>query len=45
MGLFVVPALLISFALYLVLEMDMPSTGLFYVAGAPFQRALDVMQR
>ena len=45
LGLFVVPALLIAFALYLVLEMDMPSTGLFYVAGAPFQRALDVMQR
>ena len=46
MASFALAALLISFALYLILEMDSAtSTGVFYVGTAPFQRALEVMQR
>lgn len=46
MASFALAALLISFALYLILDMDSAtSTGVFYVGTAPFQRALEVMQR
>lgn len=41
----VVAALLLSSALYLILEMDTPATGLLMeVSNAPFQRALAILQ-
>ena len=42
---FFLAALLISAAVYLILEMDRPSSGMFRVSNAPFQRALELMQR
>ncbi len=42
---FVVTAMLLSSALYLVLEMDRPSSGLIRISSAPFERALAQMQR
>ena len=38
-------ALLISAALYLILDMDNPSSGIFPVPKAPHQRALAQLQR
>ena len=42
---FVVAALLLSAALYLILEMDRPASGLIHVSNAPVQRALAQLQR
>jgi hypothetical protein len=42
---FVVAALLLSGALYLILEMDRPASGLIQTSNAPFQRALALLQR
>ena len=42
---FVSAALLLSGALYLILEMDRPSSGLIHISNAPFQRALEQIQR
>jgi hypothetical protein len=42
---FVIAALLISAALYLIVDMDGPATGLIRTSNAPFQRALAQFQR
>jgi hypothetical protein len=42
---FVIAALLLSGALYLILEMDRPASGLIRASNAPFQRALTLLQR
>jgi hypothetical protein len=42
---FVVTALLLSSALYLILELDRPASGLIQISNAPFQRALAQLQR
>ena len=42
---FVIAALLISAALYLIVDMDSPATGLIKTSNAPFQRALAQFQR
>jgi len=42
---FFLAALLISATVYLILAMDTPSSGMFRVSNAPFQRALEQMQR
>jgi hypothetical protein len=42
---FVAAALLLSGALYLILEMDRPASGLIRISTAPFQRALAQLQR
>ena len=42
---FVTAAVLLSGALYLILEMDRPSSGLIHISNAPFQRALEQIQR
>lgn len=44
-GSFIVAALLVSAALYLVLDMDAPVSGLAKTSNAPFQRALAQLQR
>jgi hypothetical protein len=44
-GLFLVAALLISAALYLILNMDTPFSGTFQASSAPFQRALAQLQK
>ena len=41
---FVLAALLLSAALYLILDMDNPSSGIFPVSKAPYQRALAQLQ-
>ena len=42
---FFLAALLISAGLYLILDMDKSSSAMFRVSNAPFQRALEQMQR
>ena len=42
---FVTGASLLSGALYLILEMDRPSSGLIHISNAPFERALEQIQR
>jgi len=42
---FVATALMLSSALYLVLEMDRPTSGLIGISNAPFERALAEVQR
>ncbi len=42
---FLAAALLLSSALYLILEMDRPTSGLMRISNAPFVRALEQMQR
>jgi hypothetical protein len=42
---FSVAALLLSAALYLILEMDRPASGLIHVSNAPVERALAQLQR
>lgn len=44
-SMFVVSALLISASLYLVLDMDIPFSGLIQISDAPLQRALAEIQR
>jgi hypothetical protein len=44
-GTFLVAALLLSAALYLILEMDKPFSGTFQVSNVPFQRALARLQQ
>ncbi len=43
-AMFVVSALLISASLYLVLDMDIPFTGMIQISDAPLQRALAELQ-
>jgi hypothetical protein len=45
LSLFLLAAFLISAVLYLILDMDTPSTGLIKVSNVPFQRALAELQR
>jgi hypothetical protein len=45
MALFFLTALLISAALYLILDMDASASAMFQVSNAPFQRALAQLQR
>ena len=45
MSSFVVAALLVSAALYLILDMDSPVSGLATTSNVPFQRALAQFQR
>jgi len=42
---FAATALMLSSALYLVLEMDRPASGLIRISNAPFERALAELQR
>ena len=42
---FVGAALLLSSALFLILEMDRPATGLIQISNEPFERALEQLQR
>ena len=42
---FVLAALLISGALYLILDMDTPATGLIQTSNGPFEKALAQFQR
>ncbi len=42
---FVVSALLLSSALYLILELDRPASGLIRISSAPFERTLEQLQR
>jgi hypothetical protein len=42
---FFITALLLSSALYLILEMDRPASGLIRISNAPFERALAELQR
>jgi hypothetical protein len=44
-GTFVVAALLISAAIYLILDMDKSFSGMFHVSSVPFQRALARLQQ
>jgi len=44
-ALFFLAALLISATLYLIVDMDTPSSGMFRASNAPFQRAFEEMQR
>ncbi len=44
-GSFVVAALLVSAALYLILDMDAPVSGLVKTSNVPLQRALVQLQR
>jgi len=44
-ALFFLTALLISATLYLIFDMDTPSSGMFRVSNAPFERALAQLQR
>src|SRR5262249_39630251 len=43
-ALFFPAGLLISATLYLIVDMDTPSSGMFRASTAPFQRAFEVMQ-
>lgn len=45
MASFFLAALLISGAIYLIVDMDTPSTGIIEVSNVPFQRALAQLQR
>jgi len=45
MVLFFLTALLISATLYIIVDMDTPSSGMFRASNAPFQRALEEVQR